>query len=80
MGADRGGQRRLAHAKPGFRLEPLAFGINEIDHRNRRATGRRGQLHDLVELLLGVRVEDLEVAKRGKPALLQRVMEGFHLR
>ena len=56
--ADRDVERRLAHAEPDLRLEPLAVVGDEADHRDGNIEQAGRQAHDVVELRFPRRVEN----------------------
>ena len=69
-GTDRLGQGRLALVEAEFGLEPLALAIEERDQRDGHAADLGRHLHEIVELGLGGRVEDVVAGQRGMPARL----------
>ena len=77
MGADRTVDRRLAHAKPDLRLEPLAALIDEIDDGNRRPADRGSHLDDFIEIGLARRVENAVVPQGGQAILFSTVQRRF---
>ena len=78
MRADRAVDRRLAHAKPDFRLEPLAAVIDEVDDGNRRPADRGSDLDDFIEIGLARRVENAVVPQGGQAILFSTVQRRFH--
>ena len=56
--AERHGPRRLADGQADARLEPLAVFVHQGDQGNRRAADLRRQQRQIVERLLGIRVQD----------------------
>ncbi|MNI99559.1 hypothetical protein D3C73_1586670 [compost metagenome] len=71
MATERRLQRRLAYAQPDLSLEPLSFGVDQIDHGHRRFAQAGGQLDDVVKGRLAIRVENAR-----RPQRLQAVRFG----
>jgi len=67
VGADRLLHRRLAHAKPDFRLEPLPAIVNQTDDRDRCLADIAGDLGNVVERGLGACIENAVGPQRLQP-------------
>jgi hypothetical protein len=59
--------RRLGDVQPDARLEPLAVVIDEADQGDGRLAELRREARDVVERLLGLRVEHAALAERPEP-------------
>ena len=61
--------RGLGALQPDERLAPLAFGVDEVDDRDRHVADLGGERDDVVVDLLGRRVEDVQLAQASRAAL-----------
>ena len=64
VAAERASARRLVELEADAGLEPQPVGVDEADHGDRGAADARRERGEVVEGLFGLRVEDVEAAKR----------------
>ena len=76
VAAHRALQRMLALPQPKLALEPLAFRVQEVDHRHRRSAKLGRELAQFVEFPLGRRVENAVAFERRQPQRIREFSRG----